>query len=59
MFFRIGVVKNFANITENTCTGVKKDKKLKDTEKRLYLKKTPTHGFFSETCEIFKNTFFT
>ena len=58
MFFKIGVLKSFANFTgKHLCLSFFL-KNLHAEGLQLYLKKTPNQVFFCEVCEIFKNTSF-
>ena len=49
MFFKIGVLKNFAIFTGTICVGV---------DLQLYQKETPTLVFSRERFESFKKSFF-
>ena len=51
---RKGILRNFANSQENTCTRVSFLTKL-----LFFKKETLAQVFFCEFCEISKNTFFT
>ena len=55
MFFKVGVLKNFANFTGNTCVGMSFNK----VAKPLWLfKQTPKQAFSYEICESFTKTLF-
>ena len=55
MFFKIGVLRNFANfIGKHLCWSIFN----KVVGLQLYSKETPTKVFSCKICETFKNTFF-
>ena len=58
MFFKIGVLKSFANFTGKYLCWSLFLKNLQADGLKLYQKKTPTRMFSCEVCKIFKNTFF-
>ena len=58
MFYRIGVLKNFANFIRKHLYWSNKFKSLFPSGLQLYLKETPAQVFPCEICEIFKNTSF-
>ena len=51
MFFKIGVIKNFAKLTENTCARV-------SFLRKFIKKETLAQVFYCDFYQIFKNTFF-
>ena len=54
VFFKIGVLKNFANFTgEHLCWGLFLTKFFTD-----FIKNTPTQVFSCEICKIYKNTIY-
>ena len=55
MFFKIGVLKNFANFIGKQCWSIFLTK-LHAWRPATLLKETPTQVFYCEICEIFKNT---
>ena len=57
MFFKIGVLKSFANFTGKHFCWSLILKNLKAERLQFHKKKTPTQVFSCEPCEIFKNTF--
>ena len=57
MFFKIGVLKSFANFTGKNLYWSLFFKNLQAEGLQLHKKKTSTQVFFSEVSEIFKNTF--
>ena len=58
MFYKIGVLKSFANSQENTCARVSFIIKLQAEACNFIKKETLAHVFSCEFCQIFKNTFF-
>ena len=59
MFFKICVLKSFANLTGKHLCWSFLLKTLQAEGPQLYLKKSPTHLFSCQICKIFKNNFFT
>ena len=57
MFFKIGVLKSFANFTGKHLCWSLFLKNLQAEGLQLPKKKTPTQVFSCELCENFKNTF--
>ena len=57
MFFKIGVLKSFANFTGKHLCWSLFLKNLQAEGLQLHKSKTPTEVFFCEVCKIFKNTF--
>ena len=58
MFFKIGVLKNLANLTGKYLCRSLFLKTLQAKSCNIIKKKTPTQVFFCEICEMFQNTFF-
>ena len=58
MFFKIGVLEGFANFRGKHLRWNLFLKNLQAEGLQLHKKKTPTHVFSCEVCEIFKNTSF-
>ena len=57
MFFKIGILKSFANFTGRHLCWRLFLKNLQTEGLQLHKKKTPTQVFSCEVCEIYKNTF--
>ena len=55
MIFKLGVVKDLANLKENSCVGVSFDKNAGLSLPNLLKRDSPTQLSSCEICEIFKN----
>ena len=57
MFYKIGVLKNFAKVTENTCAGDSVLAKLQSSRVKIYWEKD-SGTYVPVIFKIFKKTYF-